>query len=172
MVYKYVSVSIGENQRFLIPLLVRTYLCKSCRPQRKAVVPVGKHLKCICGANGVRLKKNRRKTQSQAIQFESKPIRFRWPLETSLAKAYWIIFDLIFVTNAVWIPLATPTLPHSIHDLITWFYLIFHFMTDYVPMLAKTPKRRQNVLNYCEDFIYHLAVINGLLDVFFWLPDH
>lgn len=106
MVYKYVSVSIGENQRFLIPLLVRTYLCKSCRPQRKAVVPVGKHLKCICGANGVRLKKkkNRRKTQSQAIQFESKPIRFRWPLETSLAKAYWIIFDLIFVTNAVWIP--------------------------------------------------------------------
>lgn len=65
-------------------------------------------------------------------------------------------------------PLAAPTLPHSIHDLFTWFYLIFHFMTDYVPMLAKTPKRRQNVLNYCEDFIYHLAVINGLLDVFFY----
>jgi len=47
---KYVKVGIEEIQRFLIPLLVRTYLCKSCRRRhRKIVVPVGKQLKCICG---------------------------------------------------------------------------------------------------------------------------
>jgi len=89
--------------------------------------------------------KNRKSPiEANPIRIRGKPIRFRWPLETLKAKAYWIIFDLIFVTNAVWIYSFHTSSSHFhswLNHLVTWFSTLWWIMCKCLPKSLKGSER-------------------------------